>query len=154
MKAITMQTLLPILLAEDDLQDAELTLESLASNHLANSVVVVRDGAEAMDYLLRQGLYRLRAPQLPAVVLLDLKMPRMDGLETLRAIRSDESLCRLPVVILTSSHDEVDRVRSERLGISGYVTKPLNFEDFVTTVAHLGVSWVALSLLGPMPQPN
>lgn len=141
----------PILLAEDDPQDAELTLETLSYHHLANIVAVVRDGAEALDYLLHQGLYRLRGPEMPAVVLLDLKMPRMDGLEALRAIRSDERLCRLPVVILTSSRDEADRVRSERLGINGYVTKPLRFEEFVSTVASLGVSWAALSELNPTP---
>jgi CheY-like chemotaxis protein len=153
MKVVAMQPVRPILLAEDDPQDTELTLETLSSHHLANTVVVVRDGAEAMDYLLHQGLSCPGAAAMPAVVLLDLKMPRMDGLETLQAIRSDERLCRLPVVILTSSRDEADRVRSERLGISGYMTKPLSFEEFVATVASLGVSWVALSDPDPAPVP-
>lgn len=151
MKAIAMQPVRPILLAEDDPRDAELTLETLSTCHLANEVVVVRDGAEAMDYLLRQGQYRLRAPGTPTVILLDLKMPRMDGLETLRAIRSNEQLCRLPVVVLTSSDDEADRIRSERLGINGYVIKPLRFEEFVATVASLGVSWAAVNDPDPAP---
>lgn len=145
-----MNHLRPILLAEDDPQDIELTLEILSAHHLANTVAVVHDGAEALDYLFRRGRYRLRTPGNPAVAMLDLRMPRMDGLEALRAIRSDQGLCRLPVVILTSSRDEGDRLCSEKLGIHGYVTKPLRFDEFVVTVASLGVSWAALSDPAPM----
>jgi two-component system, response regulator len=134
-----------ILLVEDDRRDIELTLEALSSHNLANEVVVVEDGAEAMDYLRLKGLYALRSPGNPAVILLDLKLPKLDGLEVLRLIRSDEALRLIPVVILTSSAEERDLVQSYRLGANGYVVKPLDFKEFVIAVASLGVFWAAIN---------
>ena len=139
-----------ILLVEDDRQDIELTLEALSSHNLVNEVVVVEDGVEAMDYLRLQGLYALRSPGNPAVILLDLKLPKLDGLEVLQAIRSDEGLRLIPVVMLTSSAEERDLVQSYRLGANGYVVKPLDFKEFVTVVASLGVFWAAINRPPPM----
>jgi CheY-like chemotaxis protein len=140
-----------ILLVEDDRRDIELTLEALSSHNLVNEVVVVEDGTEAMDYLRQQGLYALRSPGNPAVILLDLKLPKLDGLEVLQAIRSDEALRLIPVVMLTSSAEERDLVQSYRLGANGYVVKPLDFKEFVTVVASLGVFWAAINRPPPMP---
>lgn len=141
-----------ILLVEDDRKDSELTLEALSSHNLANEVVVVEDGAEAMDYLRRKGRFALRAPGNPAVILLDLKLPKMDGLEVLKAIRSDDHLHLTPVVMLTSSEEERDLIQSYRLGANGYVVKPLDFKEFVSVVASLGVFWAAINR--PPPQPS
>lgn len=134
-----------ILLAEDNPKDVELTLAALETHHLANDVVVVEDGAEALDYLYRRGNYRERPAGNPAVVLLDLKMPKVDGMEVLRAIRSDEELKKIPVVILTSSREEFDIVRSYELGVSSYVVKPVNFREFVETVSTLGAYWAVIN---------
>jgi CheY-like chemotaxis protein len=134
-----------ILLVEDDRTDAELTLEALSSNNLVNEVVVVEDGAEALDYLRRKGLYSMRSPGNPAVILLDLKLPKIDGLEVLREIRADEQLQLTPVVMLTSSAEERDLIQSYRSGANGYVVKPLDFKEFVTVVASLGVFWAAIN---------
>ena len=144
-----MPELRSILLAEDNANDVELTLEALAENHLANEVFVARDGAEALDYLLRQGHYRLRAPGNPCVVLLDLKMPKVDGLGVLRAIRGDENLKTLPVVIMTSSREEKDLVESYRLGVNAYVVKPVNFVEFVSAVKQVGAFWAVLNEPAP-----
>ena len=134
-----------ILLAEDSAQDVELTLSALDEHRLANEVVVVRDGAEAIDYLRRRGAYSDRAPGLPAVVLLDLKMPRMDGLEVLREIRGDAELRDVPVVMLTSSREERDIVESYELGVNAYVVKPVAFDEFIGAVKNLGLFWAVLN---------
>jgi len=138
-----------ILLAEDNPKDVELTLTALAENHLANEVVVVRDGEEALDYLLRRGRFALRAEGNLAVVLLDLKMPRVDGLEVLRRIKSDDTLKSVPVVMLTSSREERDLVESYRLGANAYVVKPVGFEQFVEAVREVGVFWAILNERAP-----
>jgi CheY-like chemotaxis protein len=134
-----------ILLAEDNPNDAELTLEALAKHNLANRVTVVKDGVEAMEYLHRSGSYADRAPGLPAVVLLDIKMPRKDGLEVLREIRSDPGLRRTPVVILTSSREEQDVLTSYDLGVNAYVVKPVGFQNFMEAVESLGVFWALIN---------
>ena len=134
-----------ILLAEDNAKDVELTLAALDEHNLANEVIVVRDGAEALDYLFQRGKYNTRAPGNPAVVLLDIKMPKVDGLEVLKAIRSDDTLKKMPVVILTSSREEKDLIRSYELGVNAYVVKPVNFEDFINAVKELGVFWAVVN---------
>jgi len=140
-----------ILLVEDDRTDAEMTLVALASHNLVNEVVVVEDGPAALDYLQVKGLFSLRSPGNPAVILLDLKLPKMDGLEVLSRIRADEQLKLIPVVMLTSSAEEKDLVNSYRLGANGYVVKPLDFKEFVTVVASLGVFWAAINQPPPSP---
>lgn len=134
-----------ILLAEDNSEDVELTLEALASHNLANAVTVVRDGAEALDYLYYAGRYRLRERGEPAVVLLDIKMPKVDGLEVLRRIKADPTLRRIPVVILTSSREERDLVQGYELGVNAYVVKPVEFGQFVDAVKSLGVFWALIN---------
>jgi CheY-like chemotaxis protein len=140
-----------ILLAEDNPDDVELTLEALQGHQLANEVVVVRDGAEALDYLFRRGRFLSRPAGHPAVVLLDLKMPKVDGLEVLRQIKSDESLRTTPVVMLTSSREEADLVQSYRLGVNAYVVKPVDFGDFIEAVRNLGLFWAVLNEAPPGP---
>ena len=144
-----MAELKSILLAEDNPKDVELTLTALAENRLANEVVVARDGEEALDYLFRRGRFALRPEGNPAVVLLDLKMPRVDGLEVLRRIKSDETLRTVPVVMLTSSREERDLVESYRLGINAYVVKPVGFEQFAGAVREIGVFWAILNERAP-----
>ena len=134
-----------ILLAEDSAKDVELTLEALGQNRLANEVVVVRDGAEAWDYLAREGRFASRAPGLPAVVLLDLKMPRVDGLEVLRRMKADPEMRVIPVVMLTSSREERDVTESYQLGVNAYVIKPVAFSDFMDAVRNLGLFWAVLN---------
>ena len=138
-----------ILLAEDNPNDVELTLEALGQESLANKVVVVGDGVEAMAYLRREGAFSDREPGDPAVLLLDIKMPRMDGLEVLREIRSDPALKRLPVVILTSSREEKDLITSYDLGVNAYVVKPVDFGSFIDAVKELGVFWAVINELPP-----
>jgi CheY-like chemotaxis protein len=138
-----------ILLAEDNPKDVELTLEALAEHNLANHVTVVKDGVEAMEFLRREGKYKLRNPELPAVLLLDIKMPRMDGIEVLRAIRSDHALKTLPVVMLTSSREEQDLIKSYELGVNAYVVKPVDFKDFIEAVKQIGVFWAVINELPP-----
>jgi CheY-like chemotaxis protein len=135
----------PILLVEDNPHDLELTLIALSKSQLANEVVVVRDGAEALDYLMRRGEYAQRPAGNPAVVLLDLKLPKVDGLEVLREIRSAAPLRSLPVVMLTSSKEEQDLVRSYELGVNAYVVKPVDFTEFLRAIADLGVFWAVLN---------
>lgn len=135
----------PILLVEDDARDLELTLVALERSQLANEVVVVRDGAQAQDYLLRHGEYAGRAEGNPAVVLLDLKLPKVTGLEVLKAVRASAELRSLPVVMLTSSHEESDVVESYALGVNAYVVKPVEFREFVAAIADLGVFWAVLN---------
>lgn len=134
-----------ILLAEDNVEDVELTLEALSEYHLANDVIVARDGAEALDYLYCRGSFQMRAAGNPAVILLDIKMPKVDGLEVLRTIKADEKLKTIPVVMLTSSREEPDLVESYRLGVNAYVVKPVNFQEFVKAVKQLGVFWALLN---------
>lgn len=134
-----------ILFAEDDPKDIELTLEALADYHLANDVVVVNDGVGVLEYLRCEGIYTGRAPGHPVVVLMDIKMPRMDGLEALRAIRNDPVLKMIPVVMLTSSQESPDLKASYTLGVNAYVVKPVNFEKFVEAVKQLGVFWALLN---------
>ena len=134
-----------ILLVEDDPKDIDLTLAALGEYKLANEVIVVRDGAEALDYLHRKGNYSSRARENPAVVLLDLKLPKVDGLEVLREIRSDERLKLIPVVVLTSSREDRDMVASYKLGVNAYVVKPVDFHEFVNAVKELGVFWAMIN---------
>lgn len=135
----------PILLVEDNPNDLELTLIALEKSQLANEVVVVRDGAEALDYLSMQGAWAKRQEGNPAVLLLDLKLPKVDGLEVLRHIRSTASLKSLPVVMLTSSKEEQDLLRSYELGVNAYVVKPVDFQEFVKAIADLGIFWAVLN---------
>jgi CheY-like chemotaxis protein len=134
-----------ILLAEDNQKDVELTLEALSEHNLANEVIVVKDGVETMEYLRREGKFKLRFPGNPAVLLLDIKMPRMDGLEVLREVRSDPLLKLLPVVILTSSREEQDLIKSYELGVNAYVVKPVNFSEFIEAIKLLGVFWALIN---------
>lgn len=134
-----------ILLVEDSPRDAELAIEALGADHLANEVVHVRDGAEALDYLFRRGRFAARPPGLPAVVLLDLKMPKVDGLEVLRQIKGDPQLRLTPVVVMTSSREEQDVVDSYELGVNAYVVKPVKFGEFVDAIKRLGVFWAIVN---------
>ncbi|HEX7603791.1 MAG TPA: response regulator [Polyangiaceae bacterium] len=134
-----------ILLAEDNPNDVELTIEALDQHNLANRVTVAHDGVEAMEYLRREGAFKDREPGDPAVVLLDIKMPRKDGLEVLREIRSDPALKKVPVVILTSSREEQDLITSYDLGVNAYVVKPVNFPSFIDAVKQLGVFWAVIN---------
>ena len=134
-----------ILLAEDSDADVELTLEALSQHRLANEVVVVRDGAQALDYLFRRGEYAGRPEGNPAVVLLDLKMPKLDGLQVLRQVKADASLRAIPIVMLTSSREEQDLVESYRLGVNAYVVKPVDFGRFVDAVKQVGMFWAVVN---------
>jgi CheY-like chemotaxis protein len=138
-----------ILLAEDNPKDVELTLEALGDHNLANNVIVVRDGVETMDYLRCEGKYSQRKPGNPAVLLLDIKMPRMDGTEVLKAIRSDKTFLTLPVVMLTSSREEQDLIKSYELGVNAYVVKPVDFKEFIEAVKQLGVFWAVINEVPP-----
>jgi CheY-like chemotaxis protein len=140
-----MMDLKRILLAEDNPNDVELTLTALSENHLANEVVVAHDGHEALDYLHRRGAYASRANGNPVLVLLDLKMPKVDGLDVLREIKSDERLKTIPVVMLTSSREESDLLQSYRLGANAYVVKPVGFQEFVAAVKEIGQFWAVVN---------
>ena len=142
-----MSELKSILLAEDNPQDAELIMEALNEHKLVNRVILVKDGVEAMEYLRCEGKYTGRRPGNPAVVVLDIKMPRMDGIEVLRSIRSDPALKLTPVVMLTSSREEQDLIRSYELGSNAYVVKPVKFSDFIVAVKQLGMFWAILNEL-------
>jgi CheY-like chemotaxis protein len=148
-----MPNLRPILLAEDNPNDVELTLSALRDANLVNEIVVVNDGAAALDWLHRRGDYAGQPPVTPAVVILDLKMPKVDGLEVLRQIRADPALHILPVVILTSSREESDLVKGYHLGVNAYVVKPVEFEDFISAVSQLGVFWAVLNEPPPVSAP-
>jgi len=134
-----------ILLAEDSPADAEMALDALREAHLVNPVVHVEDGVEAIDYLLRRGSWADRPEGNPAVLLLDIKMPRMDGLEVLQRMREDESLKRVPVVMLTSSNEESDLARSWDLGVNAYVVKPVDVDQFFAAVKTLGQFWAVFN---------
>ncbi len=140
-----MAELKPILLVEDNPKDIELTLAALADNRLANEVIVVRDGEEALDYLFRRGIFKLRAAGNPAVVLLDLKLPKVDGLEVLEQIKTDEMLRTVPVVMLTSSREEPDLSRSYKLGVNAYVVKPVEFAEFTNAIREIGLFWAVIN---------
>jgi CheY-like chemotaxis protein len=135
----------PILLVEDNPKDLELTLVALEKNQLANEVITLRDGAEALDYLFRRGQYQSRAEGNPAVILLDLKLPKVDGLQVLEQIRADAALRSVPVVMLTSSREEKDLVRSYNLGVNAYVVKPVGFREFIQAISDLGIFWAVLN---------
>jgi CheY-like chemotaxis protein len=145
-----MNTLKRILLVEDNPKDVELTLEALEENHLANEVIVLRDGAEALDYLYLRGQFANREPGLPVVILLDLKMPRVDGLEVLAQIKADPRLKQVPVVMMTSSREEQDLVKSYSLGVNAYVVKPVGFQQFVDSVKQLGFFWAIVNEAPPV----
>ena len=134
-----------VLLAEDSPADAEMALDALRDANLANPIVHVEDGIEVMDYLLRRGRFADRPEGLPAVLLLDIKMPRMDGLEVLREVRAHEELKTLPVVVLTSSREETDLAISWNLGVNAYVVKPVDSEQFFNAVKTLGRFWAVLN---------
>lgn len=135
----------PILLVEDNPNDLELALIALERSQLANEVISVRDGAEALDYLYRRNEHAERDEGNPAVLLLDLKLPKVDGLEVLATVRNDEKLRSIPVVMLTSSREELDLDRAYRLGVNAYVVKPVQFNEFVGAIRDLGIFWAVLN---------
>jgi len=134
-----------ILIVEDDPKDVELTLTALEEYNLANEVVVTRDGEEALDYLYCRGNFKMRTSENPAVLLLDLKLPKVDGLEVLQQIKSDEKLRMIPVVVLTSSREERDMVASYKLGVNAYVVKPVDFHEFVNAIKELWIFWAVIN---------
>jgi CheY-like chemotaxis protein len=134
-----------ILLVEDDPMDMELTLTALEEKNLANEVLVVHDGEEALNFLYSRGSFRMRAAGNPVLILLDLKLPKVDGLEVLRQIKSDENLRTIPVVMLTSSREEQDVVDSYKLGVNAYVVKPIDFHDFLNAVKEIGLFWAVIN---------
>ena len=138
-----------ILMVEDDPKDVELTMMALEGHNLANEVVVTRDGEEALDYLYRRGKYSTRSSDHPAVILLDLKLPKIDGLEVLRQVKTDNSLKIIPVVVLTSSSEEKDLVSSYKLGVNAYVVKPVDFHEFVNAIKELGIFWAIINAAPP-----
>jgi DNA-binding response OmpR family regulator len=140
-----MEKLGRILMVEDDPKDVELSMTALEDYNLANEVVVARDGEEALDYLFCRGKFRDRSGDNPAVILLDLKLPKVDGLEVLREIKSDAKLKIIPVVVLTSSKEEKDMVTSYKLGVNAYVVKPVDFHEFVNAIKELGVFWALIN---------
>ena len=145
MNKLSRTSLKKILLVEDNYKDAELTLSALSANNLANEVVSVRDGVEALDYLQCEGRFAGRTDGSPLVVFLDLKMPKIDGLEVLRRMKGDEKLRMIPVVMLTSSREENDLVTCYRLGVNAYVVKPVDFQQFVQAVKQAGMFWAAIN---------
>lgn len=149
-----MHELKRILLVEDSPNDVELILTALSENRLANEVVVVRDGEEALDYLYRKGVFKLRMEGNPVVVLLDLKLPKVDGLEVLAQIKSDPELRAVPVVVLTSSREEQDLINSYNLGTNAYVVKPVDFHEFVDTIKELGLFWAVVNQPPPGSVPS
>jgi CheY-like chemotaxis protein len=140
-----------IVLAEDNANDVELTMAALRENHLANEIVVVRDGAEALDYLYKRNGYDGRPGGNPALLLLDLKMPKVDGIEVLRQVKTDAALKTIPVVVLTSSREEQDLMRTYDLGVNAYVVKPVDFHEFVEAVKLLGGFWAVVNETPPQP---
>ena len=143
-----------ILMVEDDPRDVELSLTALAEHNLANEVFVVGDGEEALDYLYQQGKFQGRPSGNPALILLDLKLPRVDGFEVLERIRADDALKLIPVVVLTSSHEERDMVATYRLGVNAYVVKPVEFHAFVNAVKELGMFWAVINEPPPGSVPK
>jgi len=140
-----METPKRILLVEDDPNDVELTLNSLSEHNLANNVIIVRDGVEALDYLYRRGKFVMRPQGNPVVVLLDLKLPRLGGIQVLQQLKKDAQLSVVPVVILTSSREDRDLQECYRLGVNAYVVKPVRFSEFVQAIRQIGVFWVLVN---------
>jgi len=137
---------LEILLVEDNPTDAELTMRALKRKNLANRLVWVKDGEEALNFIYARGQFADRNPEdLPRLILLDLRMPKVDGLEVLKEIKADENTCRIPVVVLTSSQEDRDIVESYKLGVNSYVSKPVEFDDFIDAVSTLGLYWMLLN---------
>lgn len=149
-----MADLRPILLVEDNPKDIELTLAALAKCQLANDIVVVRDGADALDFLYLRGAHASRTPGDPAVVLLDLKLPKIDGLEVLERLKGDPQRRQIPVVMLTSSREERDLVKSYELGVNAFVVKPVDFNAFFEAIQDLGMFWAVLNEPPPRVPPN
>jgi two-component system response regulator len=145
-----MEPLKRILLVEDSPRDAEMILDALDAHHLATAVVHVRDGADALDYLYRRGQFADRSDGQPALMLLDLKLPKVDGLEVLRQIKGDAALKMIPVVMMTSSREEQDLINSYQLGVNAYVVKPVKFHDFVEAVKQVGVFWAVINEMPPV----
>ena len=142
-----------ILLVEDDEKDVELTLTALERVNLRNEVVVVNDGEEALDYLRRSGNFKLRAPGNPVVILLDMKMPKVNGLDVLRQIRMDNELKIIPVVVVTSSREEPDIKQAYGLGVNAYVVKPVDFQQFLDAVSQTGLFWAIVNVPPPGSEP-
>lgn len=140
-----MNTLKRILLVEDDPKDIELTLEALGEYNLANEIAIARDGSEALDYMYRRGIFASRPEGNPVVILLDLKMPKVDGMQVLNQLKSDEHLRSVPVVILTSSRETRDLDEGYKLGVNAYVVKPVRFAEFVEAVKGIGVFWALIN---------
>lgn len=140
-------SIVDILLVEDNPNDAELAIRALNNNNLANRIQWVKDGEEALDYIFYRGVYSNRKRKLPRVVLLDLRLPKLDGIEVLTAIRNSDETKNLPVVVLTSSKEERDLVETYKLGVNSFVAKPVAFDEFVKTVAELGLYWVLVNRL-------
>ena len=135
-----------IILVEDNPADIELTLRALRKNNITNQVVTLRDGEEALDYLFARGQYQGRPPQRsPRLILLDLKLPKVDGLEVLKAIKADETLKLIPVVVLTSSREEADLFHSYKLGVNSYIVKPVDFDQFIKVVQELDLYWLLIN---------
>lgn len=140
-----METLKRILLVEDDPKDIELILTALGEYNLANEIIALRDGVEALDYLYRRGAFALRVEGNPVVILLDLKMPRLDGIQVLKQLKADEPMRAIPVVILTSSRESRDLEECYRLGVNAYVVKPVRFTEFVEAIKSIGVFWALIN---------
>jgi CheY-like chemotaxis protein len=140
-----MDTLKHILLVEDDPGDIEMTIDALSENNIANEVVIARDGVEALDYIYCRGTFASRQDVNPIVILLDLKMPKMDGLQVLNQLKSDERLRSLPVVVLTSSDDASDLEQCYKLGVNAYVVKPVRFSKFIEAIKGIGVFWAIIN---------
>lgn len=143
-----------ILLVEDSTNDVELILTSLSDNHLANEVVVVRDGEEALNYLYRRGIFKMRMEGNPVVILLDLKLPRVNGIEVLSQIRSEPNFRLVPVVVLTSSREEPDLLNCYELGANAYVVKPIDFHEFVDVIKQVGLFWAVVNQPPPGSLPS
>jgi DNA-binding response OmpR family regulator len=144
-----METIGRILLVEDDPKDTELTMTALEEYNLSNEVVVATDGEEALDYLYYRGKFQRRSGENPAVMLLDLKLPKIDGLEVLQRVKADDTLKMIPVVVLTSSREERDMLSSYKLGVNAYVVKPVDFHEFVNAIKELGVFWAIINEAPP-----
>ncbi len=149
-----MNSLRPILLAEDNPADVELTMEALRAVHIANEIIHVPDGEAVLDWLHARGPFAARPPGLPALLILDLKMPKVDGLEVLQQLKSDTTFRTLPVVVLTSSREEQDVVQSYRLGVNAYVVKPVDYHAFIEAVGRLGVFWALVNEPAPPPSSS
>jgi CheY-like chemotaxis protein len=146
-----MSLLKPILLVEDNLNDIELAMNALKKNNLLNEVITARHGGEALDYLYHRGAYADHEEADPLFILLDLKMPKVDGLQALKEIKSNERLKLIPIIMLTSSSEETDLIKSYRLGVNAYVVKPVNFNQFVDAIRQLGIFWALINKPAPLP---